>query len=209
MDFARGPQRVPSIVRKLVQRILAGDTDAVELLGTPRNELLKPRAHRAAAADVSAAVEDTGDVSHSEEGKENDLVVSTEPPTAIRASFWRYSFSSWAALRDEGRWWTRERIEGAEDIVWQRDLDARPRGGIGARQSVWWRQWTLLGCVLCMHAALARRMFSGRDRASTAVRSFVIWCARVMGVAGAFTLALAMDYVEPGFVTARGSDGEL
>ncbi len=78
---------VPNYHVKLVQKVLAGDTDAIGLLGTPASALLRPELHN---ADTSTS--------------------ALSPPTAIKVEFFRYTFSNWTRLLNAGEWWDREQM---------------------------------------------------------------------------------------------------
>ena len=166
MDSARGRQRVPGIVRKLVAKVLAGDTDAVELLGTPRAELL--------LAGVNG---------------------TEVPPTGIRASWWRYTFASWEELRGKGQWWRREPIPGAgEHRIWQRDLDAYSADGYAPRHSSWWRQWGLLGTVVFAHTSVTRVLQSLCEWEVSGMRGVLQWVVCTGVSVLAFAWVLLTDY---------------
>ena len=94
---------LPSHISTLAGKVLAGDTDAMQLLATPVEELLSAGRTRRNATAEGAEME---------EGKENQTaeVASSRllPPTAIRADFYSYTFSSWDGLWREGLWWDRQ-----------------------------------------------------------------------------------------------------
>ena len=154
----------------------------MELLGTPRTNLLLTDAN--------------GD---------------EKPPSAIRASWWRYTFASWPELRQGGQWWRRERIPGADQPrIWQRDLDAYTVDRFVPRSSPWWRQWALLGAVVVAHASGTRLWLSlcGGREAQSLTRRVLKWLASTMAAVMAFTYALFMDYPDNSvwkFLSGRGA----
>jgi hypothetical protein len=98
MDFAKGPQPLPSIVHTLVDKIFDGDTDAIGLIANSRAEL------------VNAGGDSAG-----------------RPPTAMLATFYRYTYSTLEVLQEKGEWWHRERVEGAPSRMLRAPADgSRP-----------------------------------------------------------------------------------
>ena len=180
MDFAEGTQRVPGIVRKLIAKVLAGDTDAVELLGTPRAELL--------LADANG---------------------NERPPTGIRASWWRYTFASWEELRDKGQWWRREAIPRAgQRRIWQRDQDAYSADGFIPRRSSWWRQWGLLGTMVLAHTSVTRLLQSLCEGEVSRMRGALQWVVCTGVSVLAFAWVLLIDYPDSrwwGYFSGRAS----
>jgi hypothetical protein len=123
---------VPSYHAVLIQKVLAGDTDAIGLLGTSVEELVVGNVsfecrrevlldHATESTMISNVSGGLGGCatplcslgSNCYEGSERDnfsTVVSgtLSPPTAVRAEYYRYQFSNWD--NDSGEWWSREQM---------------------------------------------------------------------------------------------------
>ena len=118
---------VPRHIQTLVQKVLSGDTDAMHLLGTPPEALLRLTTNTSGA----------------------------QSPTAIRADFYSYTFTSWEALWRHGRWWDRQRL--SNPVVFERGSPLpRPSAAsvaaagnrLGVRRSPWQRFWLLMGAAM-------------------------------------------------------------
>ena len=94
MEGRPGPLAVPQFLQTLFAKVLLGDTDAAELLGVPRADLLVP---------------------------------GYGPPTAIRTRYFKYRFSQPEQLWQHGRWWTRKRVKGDQELVFRKELFNVPR----------------------------------------------------------------------------------
>ncbi len=123
LDFAKGVQPIPTFIKALVRNVLLGNTDTIELLGTPRFKLLQ----------------------YSNESKDYDT-----PPTAIRASFYKYKFAPLNgrdSLLQSGKWYERTPVKNAGKAkIWIRD---RIKGDKKIKsRSI--RQWVLFCSCACM-----------------------------------------------------------
>ena len=161
---------LPPHISTLASKVLAGDTDAMQLLGTPVDELLVRADHMAAAHIMRNA---TAKIEAEAEAEVSSRLL---PPTAIRAEFYSYTFSSWDGLWKEGRWWDRqllsrpviiEQAAGASPVS---TGGAAPGGGRGkgrgrdaeVRRSTWQRHWLMMGSVLGVHLAARSLLTSTR-----------------------------------------------
>jgi hypothetical protein len=173
---------VPSHIERLAEKVLAGDTDAIHLLGTPPDALLRSRAN---------------DTRHA----------PPEPPTAIRAEFYKYTFSSWQALRQDGRWWERELL--STPTIFERRRGRRS----AVRRSPWQRHWLLVGSVVGVYLSL-RCLLRPRTASSggACVRSFAVHalstCANVLTPLAALAayLLIGMLTLFSDYLTVARSD---
>jgi hypothetical protein len=150
--------QVPRFVQTLAAKVLAGDTDAISLTGTPAVGtllLLDDSDDTTAAAAASTAATASTPVATSRVKK------PLRPPKAIRADYWTYRFSTWEEWRSEGVWWVRERL--SKPTVY-RDVDVVLPRRERVRRSPWQRPWVLLLAVaggVATAAAALTIMFGG------------------------------------------------
>ena len=154
---------VPEHVSVLISKVLRGDTDAIGLLRTPEAELLLPRAKVAASSAPAGRT----------------------PPTAIKAVFYSYTFSDWAALWHEGRWWERRPL--SKPVVFEAPTKAADPSRV--RVSPPQRYWLVLGSVAGCTLALSSLL---HDWCGLAVALWRLAAVGTYALAGA--LALAGDY---------------
>ena len=74
--------QIPPFISKLIRKVLAGDSDAISLLGTPFADLFDEKGN---------------------------------PPSAIKAKYFKYEFSSWEHYRETGNWWVASEISNSKD----------------------------------------------------------------------------------------------
>ncbi|KAK3264965.1 hypothetical protein CYMTET_26322 [Cymbomonas tetramitiformis] len=118
MEGQRGLLPVPAILEKLAAKVLLGDTDAADLVATPRRELF------------------------------NSTSGPPHPPSALRASFYHYTFSDWDQLWHHGVWWRRKPVPGSQPAVWlAKDIKHLIADTHIVRSHVN-RGWVLLGSIL-------------------------------------------------------------
>jgi len=148
MDRAQGPQAVPRFIENLAQKILAGDTDAIGLMATPRQQLMGGNS-------------------------------TSSPPTAIKAEYYRYSFSRWEDLRDRGQWWTRQPIPDCPPQI------ILPKAQQAVREGSTYRSWSLGSSALGLQTAIAALLTTGEGHGLVARCRYAI-------VGSAFALSFIM-----------------
>lgn len=149
---------VPRHIQVLLDKVLLGDTDSIHLLGTPPEDLLW--------LSNATAPTDRGDSRGKGHGVKATAGVDRDgqqpmPPTAIKAEFYSYKFSSWDGLLHQGRWWDRELL--SRPVIFERS-PKRPRpsrsqvaaagNSLGVRRTPWQRHWLLLGASVGMHLSI-------------------------------------------------------
>jgi len=137
---------LPGHVSVLITKILAGDTDAIGLMGTSASQLLRqtpPERKGAPARGPFFA------------------------PTAIRADYFAYQFSTWRELSMRGEWWSRARISNA--YVFERAPNVKASWGPSARRTPWQRHWLLALSVLGMYMTISSTLTNSlaSDRRAT------------------------------------------
>lgn len=142
---------LPGIHTKLITQILDGDTGAMNLMGTSMADLLQPSA---SCVEHTKSAESAGDVHVT---KTASCLCFRSPPTAVRAEFYSYTFSSPEDLREKGVWWDRERMSRTQVIEAEpRGETHRRRGGAtggceritSVRRTPWQRHWALFFAVV-------------------------------------------------------------
>merc|ERR1711871_365308 len=112
---------IPRIIRKMIDGVLSGNQDTIGLIKTSKHELLRCDAKNAAC----------------------------RPPTAVRARYFLYKYSSWKQLKDSGIWWTREPIARPQVLLKESQEESWIVSG---RQLPWQRHWialvAALGCAI-------------------------------------------------------------
>lgn len=158
---------LPGHIRALVRQILAGDTDAMSLMGTSVLELLQPANNKTNAAWL--------------------------PPTAIRAEFYSYKFTTPTQKWRTGAWWTREKM--SQPHVFERapmsPKSASEDTWAGIARSPWQRHWVLFLSVFGAYASLCGIVDSV---CSLSISTLTAELAGVLYYMACFALALAVDY---------------
>ena len=145
---------IPPTLSTLIEKVLAGDTDAVGLLGTRASELLN------LDGGGGGASSSTNRSNYNPSSASAGAGATAMPPTAIRAEFYSYTFSDWEGLSTRGEWWARQRMStprvfeasssaadgGAKDGT---EKDGGDRGGsrVPTRRSPWQRHWLLFAAA--------------------------------------------------------------
>jgi hypothetical protein len=138
---------LPGIHTKLITQILNGDTGAMNLMGTSMADLLQPNASCVERTESAERAESAGGVT-----KTASRVCFRSPPTAVRAEFYSYTFSSPEDLREKGVWWDRERMSRPQVIEAELRGETHRRRGeatgggerrTSVRRTPWQRHWVL------------------------------------------------------------------
>eukprot|EP00656_Telonema_subtile_P017912 TRINITY_DN19658_c0_g1_i2.p1 TRINITY_DN19658_c0_g1~~TRINITY_DN19658_c0_g1_i2.p1 ORF type:complete len:704 (+),score=123.07 TRINITY_DN19658_c0_g1_i2:171-2282(+) len=151
MDGAKGQQPVPLFMQTLFEKILAGDTDAISLMGTPRALLLH-----------------------------ND----TTPPTAIRAQYYRYQFSSPQSPRKD-QWWQRSEVPGSAPQLFASKSHQPPRNSAASRPVL--LGGSVMGFTVCLAVLLSATQ-------STPWMVVSAYGGAAVGFLGFFLAVLGSDY---------------
>lgn len=159
---------LPTIVKRMVAQVLRGDSDAIGLLANPRDSLIRcpdsvingGEKNKNKKESKKETKEKSDSESDSESDSDNDDEVVCRPPTAIRARYFLYKFSSLSELANNGTWWTREAISKPRVILRDEATGmTAPRSGAddGAvrrsgrrsetRRSPWQRHWIMFSAV--------------------------------------------------------------
>jgi len=155
MDHASGPQAVPPFIETLGEKILSGDGDAISLMATPENFLLRPGS----------------------DGKR-------EPPTAIKAQYYRYQFSNWTELQ-KGQWWVRRPIVNSPPVLILPKEDTS-EGQI--RRVSPYRSWTLGGLVFGFTVSLIASI------ESSSLLSASVYSLITLSFLTSFCIMLSIEY---------------
>eukprot|EP00039_Didymoeca_costata_P005376 m.81129 g.81129 ORF g.81129 m.81129 type:complete len:871 (+) comp12791_c0_seq2:263-2875(+) len=118
------------------------------------------------------------------------------PPTAIRASFEKYWYTSWDHLKKTGEWWTRSKIPGERSkIYFRNDFQWKPNKSDKkmqqVRRGVWERHWLLLYSVFGAFMAVRENFNTWKCLPFPKLLKFaVVSCMMIT-----FGLSLTTDYV--------------
>mmetsp|Transcript_15103 Transcript_15103/g.25050 ORF Transcript_15103/g.25050 Transcript_15103/m.25050 type:complete len:918 (+) Transcript_15103:117-2870(+) len=124
---------IPSIIRRMIDGVLQGNTEAMGLLANSRDDLLRC------------------------EGEGSEVVC--RPPTAIRARYYLYKYSSPSDLVNNRTWWSREAISKPSVILSKASMmDSGTPRKVKQYCSPWQRHWILL-CAVCGAVATVRASF--------------------------------------------------
>ena len=111
---------IPPFIRKLAVKLLQGDTEILEVMGTSIYDLL-----RLSRMDSNSTITPT-------------------VPTAIKAEWWWYTFSKPPKTGETRKaWWTRKRIDNNPATVWT-ERDANDGASVGVRKLAPQRGYILL-----------------------------------------------------------------
>ena len=111
---------IPPFIRKLAVKLLKGDTEILEVMGTSIYDLL-----RLSRIDSNSTI-------------------TPMVPTAIKAEWWWYTFSKPPKTGETRKaWWTRKRIDNNPATVWT-ERDANDGASVGVRKLAPQRGYILL-----------------------------------------------------------------
>ncbi|GAB5353999.1 hypothetical protein AAMO2058_000082200 [Amorphochlora amoebiformis] len=147
---------IPSFVRRLVYKILAGDTDAIGLLATPQSSLLFNQTENSRnLSDFSRILQRFPEIFQNFSNFPrifSEYSTETIKPTAIKADYYSYTFSSWDDLWNKGIWWNRRRLSKSQVFsVYDTSVSV---GDI--RRTPWHRGWIMVVCCCLIWISLQR-----------------------------------------------------
>jgi hypothetical protein len=158
---------VPAIVKRMVDGILRGDTDAMGLLANDRDDLLR-----------------------CERSEDDGAVVFCHPPTAVRARYYLYTYSSPSELAVNGTWWSREAISKPSVLLGKRGMKD---GENKLRRSPWQRHWIMLIAV-CGVVSIVQTAPFYRRCTNYSMKTFIFRVVVLLSFLVSFVFALTADY---------------
>ena len=158
---------IPPIIKAMIDKVLIGDSDAIGLMDTPRKELFRCVSHN-----------------------DSDRKLTCHPPTAVRARYYLYNYSSWSDLTNNGSWWTREAISKPIIILSKAGSDGMlPESKKTPSQ----RHWILLTSVLGVVTSIRGIFLPAMRQSWLSLSTHGLFIVMYVGV---FVFSMLLDYPE-------------
>ena len=193
---------VPQIHTALIDKLLLGDTDAINLMGTTVHELLNLGGNvgNASAGGANVGSSSDGGNANGNSGAAETSVTAARAPTAIRAEFYSYRFSDWKALWTKGEWWSREQMSKPRVFEAAASTQGNKRKKVGGkkdeperqqhRRSPWQRHWLLLAACTGLWRTVASAWLP--NKVHFVWLAYSMWAA--LSFVACFGLVLLKDY---------------